>query len=186
MTRFDQVLRRGFWSMLAAFSCACGEEVSGALPSPDGQQFVLEVYPLLLRDCAYSGCHGQEQRFFQVYGPGRVRMPAAQMHDAERAELDYTDPVSPEEVQRAYERALSMLASDAQVEDSLLLRKPLEPQAGGQGHKGVDALGRDVFASKRDRGWRLLLAWAKSEGKPPTAEQVGALNAAVEANQEQP
>jgi hypothetical protein len=79
-----------------------------------------------------------------------------------------------------------MLASAARVEDSLLLQKPLEPEAGGQGHKGVDDLGRNVFASKRDDGWRLLLDWAKSRGGTPSATQVSAWNAAASSSESQP
>lgn len=162
-----------------ALSCAQGKEFSGPLPSPDGEQFVKEVYPLLLRDCAHVGCHGMPERFFQLYGPGRARIPFEQMSPATRVELDYTDPLTFDEVQHSYQRTLSMIASAELVEDSLLLRKPLETQAGGQGHKGVDDLGRNVFASKQDPGWLLLLAWSKTRGNPPTVEQVNALTQAA-------
>lgn len=162
-----------------ALSCASGKEFSGPLPSPDGEQFVKEVYPLLLRDCAHVGCHGLPERFFQLYGPGRARIPLEQMNPATRVELDYTDPLTFDEVLHSYQRTLSMIASAELVEDSLLLRKPLEAQAGGQGHKGVDDLGRNVFASKQDPGWQLLLAWSKTRGNPPTVEQVNALKQAA-------
>jgi hypothetical protein len=156
-------------------SCAGGKEYSGPLPNPDGEQFVNEVYPLLLRDCAHVGCHGMPERFFQLYGPGRARIPVDQMNPATRVELDYTDPAHFDEVLHSYQRTLSMLATSELVEDSLLLRKPLEARAGGQGHKGVDDLGRNVFASKQDPSWQLLRAWSKSTGSPPTLEQVNAL-----------
>ncbi|MEY4577502.1 MAG: hypothetical protein RL701_2205, partial [Pseudomonadota bacterium] len=40
--------------VLGMFSaCASNPELAGALPTPDGEQFVHEVYPLLLRDCAF-------------------------------------------------------------------------------------------------------------------------------------
>ena len=169
-----------------ALSCATGKEYSGPLPSPDGEQFVAEVYPLLLRDCAHVGCHGVPERFFQLYGPGRARIPEAQMSAAARVELDYTDPANFDEVLHSYQRALSMIATAENVEDSLLLRKPLEAQAGGQGHKGTDDLGRNVYASKQHPGWQKLLAWAKSTGRPPTAEQVDALNAAAMAGELDP
>ena len=164
---------------LLLLSCASGKEFSGALPSPDGEQFVKEVYPLLLRDCAHVGCHGMPERFFQLYGPGRARIPLEQMSPGTRVELDYTDPLTFDEVLHSYQRTLSMIASAELVEDSLLLRKPLEAQAGGQGHKGVDDLGRNVFASKQDPGWQLLLAWSKTRGNPPTVEQVNALTQAA-------
>jgi hypothetical protein len=166
---------------LSALCCASGKEFSGPSPSPDGEQFVKDVYPMLLRDCAHASCHGMPERFFQLYGPGRIRMPVAQLSAATRVELDSGDPANIDELRHSYERALSMLATSENIEDTLLLRKPLETQAGGQGHKGVDDLGRNVFASKRDPGWLLLRAWAMSKGNPPTAAQVSALNEAAAA-----
>jgi hypothetical protein len=141
------------------------------LPSPDGALFVQEIYPLLLRDCAFSTCHGAEARFFQVFGPGRSRLdPAATKPD---------DPITLPEVLHSYDRARSMLATGAQLERSMLLSKSLELAAGGQGHKGVDDFGRNVFTSARDPGYVQLVAWARSTGLPPTAAQVDAILATL-------
>jgi len=152
-------------ALCAAGGCAAGEEYSGPLPSPDGARFVSEVYPVLLRDCGFVECHGKPERFFRVVGPGRARLDATTESD---------DPAVFAEVQLSYQRALSMLATAADVEGSLLLRKPLEFGAGGQGHKGVDDLGRNVFASTSDPSYVLLRSWARSRGAPPTAAQVEA------------
>jgi len=157
---------------IAAPACATGEEFSGPLPSPDGARFVTDVYPLLLRDCGFVGCHGMPERFFRIVGPGRARLDPATKPD---------DPATLPEVLQTYQRALSMLASSKNVEDSLLLRKPLELGAGGQGHKGVDDLGRNAFPSVTDPGFVLLRAWASSRGTPPTAAQVDAAVAAAAA-----
>jgi len=163
------------WVLFALGCASGGKEYSGPLPSPDGEQFVKQVYPLLLRDCAHVGCHGMPERFFQLYGPGRARIPRAEMSASTAADLEFTDPLSYDEVLHSYRRAVDMLATAENVEETLLLQKPLEAQAGGQGHKGVDDLGRNVFASKQDPSWQILLSWAKSKGSPPTAEQVSAL-----------
>jgi hypothetical protein len=141
------------------------------LPSPDGALFVQEIYPLLLRDCAFSTCHGAEARFFQVFGPGRSRLDAAATKP--------DDPITLPEVLHSYDRARSMLATAAQLERSLLLSKSLELGAGGQGHKGVDDFGRNVFASTRDPAYVQLLTWARSTGLPPTAAQVDAVLASL-------
>jgi hypothetical protein len=154
-------------------ACATGEEFSGPLPSPDGARFVTDVYPLLLRDCGFSGCHGMPERFFRIVGPGRARLDPKTKPD---------DPATFAEVLQTYQRALSMLASSKNVEDSLLLRKPLELGAGGQGHKGVDDLGRNVFPSVTDPGFVLLRSWASTRGAPPTAAQVEAAVAAAAAS----
>lgn len=170
-----RIFAAGVWLLSFAVSsfvsgCAAGEEYSGALPSPDGARFVTDVYPLLLRDCGFVGCHGVPERFFRVVGPGRARLNPMSKPD---------DPATYAEVLQTYQRALSMLASSKNVEDSLLLRKPLELGAGGQGHKGVDDLGRNVFPSSSDPGFVLLRSWASSRGQPPTASQVEAAIAAA-------
>jgi hypothetical protein len=148
-----------------------GQELSGVLPMPDGQRFVNDVYPLLLRDCAFVTCHGAPSRFFQVFGPGRARL------DAVTTKPD--DPVTLAEVLHSYERARSMLATADELAHSALLSKPLEPSAGGQGHKGVDELGRNVFASVDDPGYAVLASWARSTGLPPSAASVDVAKAAA-------
>jgi hypothetical protein len=131
---------------------ACGSKQTGAPPSPDQASFEASAYPVLLRDCAFPACHASNDRFFQVYGPGRVRLDPM---------LDVYDPATPVELQLSYERARSMLSSP-HVEESLLLRKPLEASAGGSAHKGADELGRNVYRSKQDAGYQALLLWATS------------------------
>ena len=163
------------YTSLSLLSCATGEEYSGPLPTPDGARFVTDVYPLLLRDCAFVECHGKPERFFRIVGPGRARLDPA---------IEQDDPVTFAEVQLTYERAQSMLASSKNLEDSLLLRKPLEIGEGGQGHKGLDDLGRNVFSRASDPRYVALLAWAKSSGPPPTAAGVAAASAAVEQQEE--
>jgi len=154
------------WSFCAFCASGCGSagEFSGPLPTPDGQRFVSEVYPLLLRDCAFVACHGGPERFLQVYGPGRVRLDPSTTKP--------NDPATLPEVLHSYERARSMIATADRPERSMLLGKPLEPEAGGQGHKGIDDFGRNVFGSTRDPGYVLLASWARSQGAPPTAAQL--------------
>lgn len=156
-------------------SIACANESAewqGPLPTPNGDQFISTVYPLMLRDCAFSACHGAPERFFHIVGPGRARLLATTLPD---------DPMTVEEVQFSYERARSMLATSATIEQSLLLRKPLEPAAGGQGHTGVDDFGHNVFASRADPRYVALSTWAHTLGAPPTAAGVTAASAALAA-----
>jgi hypothetical protein len=127
-----------------------------------------------LRDCAFSTCHGANERFFQVFGPGRARLdPVSTKPD---------DPATLAEVLHSYERARSMLATANPIDQALLLRKPLELGAGGQGHKGVDDYGRNVYASAADPSYVVLARWAHTQGPPPTAAQVMALNASADMN----
>jgi hypothetical protein len=157
------VHRVGSCLMLIALpACASGEEWNGALPAPDYAEFEASVYPVLLRDCAFSECHGGKQRFFHVYGPGRVRLDPM---------LDPADPATPDEVRASYQRTVSMLATDGDVQRSLLLTKPLEAAVGGQGHKGTDTLGRNVYRSASDPSYQALKAWGmraagQAQGSP--------------------
>lgn len=161
--------------LFCSWLSACGSgsaEYSGVLPSPDGARFVTDVYPILLRDCAFMDCHGKPERFFRIVGPGRARLDESMKQD---------DPATLAEVQLTYQRALSMLTSSENVDDSLLLRKPLELGAGGQGHKGVDDLGRNIFPTVTDPSYVVLRTWARTKGAPPTAAQVEAAVAAAAA-----
>jgi hypothetical protein len=135
-------------------SCASGKPYEDALPDASTySQFQSQVYPVLLRDCAFPECHGGEHRFLQIYGPGRVRLDPHSMS---------AEPATDAETMLSYQRALSMLVTDADLDRSLLLTKPLEPSAGGQGHKGSDQLGRNVYRSKQDPGYAAIAAWARA------------------------
>ena len=125
---------------------------------PDRAQFEAEVYPVLLRDCAFQACHGSTERFFQVLGPGRLRLMPLN---------DQPEPM-PEEVQHSYERARSMIDVRA-PERSLLLRKPLAVEAGGTGHEGVDDFGRNVYSSKLDPGYAAIERWVLAAPAPAPA-----------------
>jgi hypothetical protein len=145
------------WLLLSA----CGVDPSPLrLASPDKAQFVATAYPILLRDCGFPACHGAQDRFFRIYGPGRSRL-------APTADADPGDPETDAEVSQSYERARSMI--DARhPQESLLLRKPLESQAGGAGHKGVDAYRRNVYLTVQDPRYQALRNWvyAMSAAQP--------------------
>jgi hypothetical protein len=145
--------------MLIVLAAGCSNEVPSGSPSPDGVLFAREVYPLLLRDCAFSTCHGAQGRFFRVVGPGRVRLDPLSMPD---------DPTTLNELLLSYERARDMLAGAATPAESLLLRKPLEASAGGQGHLGADDFGRNLYASQSHPSYLMLARWASSQGVLPS------------------
>jgi hypothetical protein len=135
-----------------------------SVPTPDKQEFALEVYPVLLRDCGFPECHGSMDRFFRVFGPGRLRISM----DV----LPY-DPATPKEIQESYDRARSMLEGEDSVLDSDFLRKPLAKAAGGAGHKGEDVWGHNVYATTQDPDYQVLVAWALSQQTAVAAPQGG-------------
>jgi hypothetical protein len=129
------------------------ESAEPRVASPDGQRFVAEVYPLLLRDCGFPACHGATDRFFSVYGPGRTRLTTM---------ADPGDDATEQEIQHSYDRARSMVDLKTPGR-SLLLRKPLAVEAGGAGHKGEDSLRRNVYQSTAEPGFALLRAWVLNQ-----------------------
>jgi hypothetical protein len=140
--------------------CACGsKQPAGAFAKREFPAFQREVYPVLLRDCAFPTCHGGPQRFFHVWGPGRVRLPGP------KGTPGAVDLPTVDEISASYSLALSMIDNE-DPSRSPLLRKPLAVAAGGAGHRGVDKHGRDVYRTMQDSGYVTLARWVLS---PPPA-----------------
>lgn len=135
--------------------CELEEDVV-EVPVADPLVFRDEVYPILLGDCGFTGCHGNPDRFFAVFGTARARLDPATDLDA---------PVTPEELAVSYTRARSMLISPDGVKRAPLLRKPLALDDGGVGHKGSDPWGNALFPSKDDPRFQTLAAWALGGGQ---------------------
>jgi hypothetical protein len=133
---------------VSAFTACADPTTELHLPSPDPAVFEEKVYPVLLRDCGFPACHGDNRRFFRVFGPGRTRY---------RAETKPFVAATGEELQDAYDRARSMLTNDEGVEHALLLRKPLAAE-----HAGVDEWGQNVYRSETDPGYAIIAKWARA------------------------
>jgi hypothetical protein len=129
----------------------CAEEESWEVPMIDENMFENEVYPVLLRDCGFHACHGSEERFFRIWGPGRVRM-------GDHFAFDEADD---DEVAATYQRAVSFIDS-IDAKRSLLLKKPLAVEAGGAGHLGVDKFGRNLYRTTDSPGYLTLARWVYS------------------------
>ncbi len=69
-----------FFALIISLSAVSGCISGGAetwVAAPDAETFEVAVYPALLRDCGFPDCHGSEERFFRVHGPGRTRLSDA-------------------------------------------------------------------------------------------------------------
>jgi hypothetical protein len=143
----------GFACSFASSACRGDVAVSTEPPLPDRAVFDTTIYPLLLRDCAFSECHGAEHRFFQAFGPGRNHLEGVFGAELTARERQFT-----------YERARSMLVATGgdSILESPLLTKPLESGLGGAAHEGVDRFGRNVFQSVLDPRYVALTQWAVS------------------------
>lgn len=135
--------------------CACADSSTEVrLSSPDVQSFEVKVYPILLRDCGFPACHGDTRRFFHIFGPGRTRYRPG-------TETLLFAPPTAEELTASYNRTRSMLVTEGDAEDSLLLQKPLEA-----GHEGHDEWGQNVYWTANDPAYQAILGWAKSSIAP--------------------
>jgi len=148
------------------FACACAgcadSQPEGSSVKRQFQPFQREVYPVLLRDCAFPACHGDPERFFRVFGPGRVRLAG------ETTIPGALDIPTGDELALSYSLALSMIDPDDPAA-SPLLQKPLAVEAGGAGHFGVDPYDRDVYRTAQDSGFVTLSRWVRSEPPPQPA-----------------
>ncbi len=141
---------------LVLASCATEPTQDLAIPSADPTVFKDRVYPILLRECGFTTCHGDPKRFFAVFGPGRVRL--------EPDKTDIYAPATPYEIAISYTRARSMLFGPNGPSSSLLVRKPVPLSQGGAGHEGDDVWGSPVFLSVDDARYVTLYKWATTPG----------------------
>lgn len=134
------------------------------LPSLDEAYFRCRVQPILTKSCGALTCHGDGKRYFHFFARNRLRLGGT---EAERnAFLRDTE--------RAYNLdAARALVDPEEPEESLLLKKPLAQDAGGFYHGAVLQGTSDVFATKDDKDYQTLLAWASGEKEDPTCVEPG-------------
>lgn len=145
-------------TVMAAAAAGCAQpDLDVPVPDADPVAFRDRVYPVVLADCGFNGCHGDPARPFAVFGPGRRRL---------RAETDLDAPPTAEELAVSFTRARSMLVSREGIQRAPLLRKPLAVAAGGVGHGGVDAWGRGVYDTMEHPHYRRIAEWSLAAGGP--------------------
>jgi hypothetical protein len=138
--------------LLATLATACAVEPTTLdIPNADPKVFEEKVYPVLLADCGFNTCHGNPERFFSVFGPGRARLDPM---------TGAFDPPTPSELAHSYARAESMLIGPRGPRSSLLIRKPVPIAQGGAGHKGDDLWGGTVYDTVDDPHFVTIYSWA--------------------------
>ncbi len=138
------------WPALCLAAAACAPAPPPTqVPALDRAAFEQYVEPELFKSCAYSKCHGADTRPMRVFAPAGSRISPG---------LSSNNPLTPEEHQANYDRVTAFAApTSAELPD--LLRKPLQLEAGGAGHGGVDPFGANVFADRDAPGWKVLDDW---------------------------
>lgn len=137
-------------------------------PDVDPQFFRCEVQPVLAARCAFTDCHGTLDRALPLYAEQRLRLDLPWP--------EYETPLTGEELTANYQAVLGFLAHTPS-EPGLLSEKPLDTRAGGLYHRARDLYGdADVFVSRDDLGYQLLVDFAAGARAEPTCvarEEVG-------------
>jgi len=142
---------------LCCLTVGCAEEQPWQLSeaTTTSKLWTESAYPVLMRDCSFFACHGSPDRLFQIWGPKRRRIREGDLvDDAERVRLG-------EESNATFAMAVGFVDIN-DPGNSLLLRKALDPQAGGTGHLGLDKFGRNVYRSGDSPGYVELAKWVYS------------------------
>ena len=132
---------------IALFGCVVGPGTGAPLPLGDPQVFAEEVQPVLAAGCANPSCHGSADRPLELYAPFMHRL------DAERVHLD--EPLTETELELNRRRSAALLQDCEDPDLSVLLTKPLAPDAGGCEHEGGV-----IFEDAWEQDYEALRGWA--------------------------
>ncbi len=148
----------GALGAIAAPACTSG--LTDPLPQValDEAFFRCHVQPILSKECATFACHGNADRAFRLYARNRLRYGNAdetqrnsKLNDAER-QLNF-------DAARAF-------VDVGNRDDSFLLMKPLEADAGGYYHGATKIGTTNVFASTSSMEWQTIAQWVKGAKEP--------------------
>ncbi|HTJ40924.1 MAG TPA: hypothetical protein VL463_02475 [Kofleriaceae bacterium] len=146
-------------AILCALVCACTDVENGPAGDPAGTLsepiFRCSVEPVLVRECSYNGCHGQ-QSALRVYSPGKLRAtPPANIDEA-------VAPLTEAEHHANFLSAAGFAFGGVAADDNLLVRKPLPSSDGGFSH-----FGGAIFSGLQDAQYVAIHDWLAGSGKCP-------------------
>lgn len=107
--------------------CVPGPGDAGGLPG-DYSEFETHVQPILSEGCGSPSCHGTNERPLELY--------SVRMHRLDPDDVFLETPLTPEELWLNFARSCGFLMDLDAPEDCELLKKPLDPKAGGSEHVG--------------------------------------------------
>ena len=108
------------------------------LPPADFALFADTVQPVYANRCANPSCHGSADRPLALYAAWQYRIDSA--------DLWSPPPISDVELEANFDRSRALLVGLTDPGDSQLLRRPLDPDAGGADHAGGVQFGDDTDA----------------------------------------
>jgi hypothetical protein len=134
--------------------CAPPEQSESTLPVREIATYAEHVHPLLEASCATLDCHGQNGRPLRLYSETGLRL----RDDLRGQPQDPTMPVTGEEL---LANVLSIAAVDgdvdvtsANVDSTMMLRKPLSSAGSGVHHEG-----RQLWSSRSDVAYVCVRSW---------------------------
>jgi hypothetical protein len=140
-----------FLVILSLVACTNVEQAPTpmAVTQLDRATFDRCVAPILIRNCSFNACHGNEGFALRVYSVGKLRFPGtANTQDAR------TQPLTQAENDANYQSAIAFTYGGPSAADNLLVRKPLPAAAGGFEH-----VGGAIFSGTDDPCAQQLRAW---------------------------
>jgi hypothetical protein len=145
----------------AALAAGCGAgDDSATITLPDYgtvSDFTAYVQPVLAAGCASLDCHGDPGRPLRLYSPNGLRQ-LDELRGEDESESEMT----------ANMLSIAGLDPEAeQIEDHLLLLKPLAVAAGGFHH-----VGGDLWADESEPAYRCLHSWFRSGASDAEAQAV--------------
>ena len=141
---------------LAALA-GCEKGLTDAAPPPplDEAFFRCHVQPILSKNCATFSCHGTPERYFRLYARNRLRLGIA-------SEAQRNSKMNADERKHNFDAARAFIDVD-HAEDSLILKKPVEMDAGGWYH-GATKLGTsNIWPNVNQTEYRTIYKWIKGE-----------------------
>jgi hypothetical protein len=141
---------------LAGCTAVENEPAPGQIATLDEPLFRCAVEPILLRDCAYNGCHGQANEPLRLYSLGKLRLgPSATL-------ADRTAPLTDAERHLNYLSAQAFDFGGVAPDDNLLVRKPMPSSAGGYEH-----VGGAIWSDGEDARVRTIRNWLQGGTQCP-------------------
>lgn len=107
------------------------------------------IAPIVIRNCSFNACHGNEGFALRVYSVGKLRFPGTDNTQEAR-----TQPLTQAENDANYQSAIAFTYGGPAADDNLLIRKPLPAAAGGFEH-----VGGAIFSGTDDPCVQQLRAW---------------------------
>jgi hypothetical protein len=164
-------MRRLLSSLVLLFSSACSiDNPVEDPPALDFAMFRCDVQPVLVKQCSAPACHGTPLRYYRLFARNRLRYGIDP--------LDRADPLSEFEVMANYDATRALVSGLDTPNDSMLVRKPLEPEAGGYYHGATETFlrrpGYNVFTSVSDEEYQVIARWAAGAVADPNCVDPGA------------